>query len=112
MSDWVNIAAVAWARKQSCPPAEKLALFVLASRADEKWSCFPCHAQLCADTGMARRTLQRALNSLQQRGLLWRKARYRRDGQGGRQTDVYTLAIGAAVVAADFSQRDEAKVRL
>jgi DNA-binding transcriptional MocR family regulator len=64
---WQHIHLV---RELDLPHVEKLVLFALASRVDDKGECWPSVATLRKDTGLAQRTVQYRLRSLVARGLV------------------------------------------
>ncbi|TMH32377.1 MAG: helix-turn-helix domain-containing protein [Betaproteobacteria bacterium] len=64
---WQHIHLV---RELDLPHVEKLVLFALASRVDDRGGCWPSVATLRKDTGLAHRTVQYRLRSLVARGLV------------------------------------------
>lgn len=83
--------AQTWAIKQRTgSPARKAVLMNLADRADEAWSCFPGQKRIAEDTELGERTVRRALDDLEQAGLLLRFHRRRKDGSW--TSDRYVLA--------------------
>lgn len=69
---WQHIHLV---RELQLPHIEKLLLFAVASRVDDKGECWPSVATLRMGTGLAQRTVQYHLRSLVDRGLLLREER-------------------------------------
>jgi DNA-binding transcriptional ArsR family regulator len=87
----VSIEAVSWALKQNVPPPEKLVLVSLADHHNRATGlCIPGQASVGEQTCMSVRTVQRHLKSLEARGLIVRKARFRPEGRG-RTSDSYIL---------------------
>lgn len=66
-------------------------LLALATFTDLQGRCFPRRAQVAALAGCSEKTVTRALAELEGRGLLTREERRRADG--GRTSDLYTLAL-------------------
>jgi hypothetical protein len=75
-----GFAATLWARDQQLPPAQKATLVALASRADERYSCFPSVACIARDTGYTDRTVRTALRALECVGMVITERRKRPDG--------------------------------
>ncbi len=73
-------------------PVEKLLLMALAQHADEEGRCFPSHRLLAEKTGMSKRTILRAFQSLEDAGHLSRTARARPNGS--RSSDLIVLHLG------------------
>lgn len=69
---WQHIHLV---RQLELPYVEKLILFALASRVDDRSECWPSVATLRKDTGLAHRTVQYHLRALVDRGLVFREER-------------------------------------
>ncbi|UXU75533.1 MULTISPECIES: helix-turn-helix domain-containing protein [unclassified Paracoccus (in: a-proteobacteria)] len=68
--------ATNWAIQQrGLAPATKLVLWYLADRHNPDFGCFPSQEQLAADCEMSRRSVNRHLNELEQRGLIRREER-------------------------------------
>ena len=87
----MSIEAVSWALKQNLPPSEKLVLVSLADHHNRATGlCIPGQASVGEQTCMSVRTVQRHLKSLEARGLIVRKARFRPEGRG-RTSDSYIL---------------------
>lgn len=61
-------------------PNEKLLLIVLGNYADQAWECWPAIKRMAADTGMGTRTITTTLGKLEERGLIHRSERWRKDG--------------------------------
>lgn len=73
-------AMVAVVEMRDIGPNEKLLLLILANYADNVWECWPSVKRLAADTGMGNRTVTSTLTKLEERGLIRRTERWRRDG--------------------------------
>lgn len=68
--------ATNWAIQQrGLAPATKLVLWYLADRHNPDYGCFPSQEQLAADCEMSRRSVNRHLDELEQRGLIRREER-------------------------------------
>ncbi|WP_202910047.1 helix-turn-helix domain-containing protein [Tabrizicola thermarum] len=68
--------ATNWAIQQrGLQPATKLVLWYLADRHNPDFGCFPSQEQLAADCEMSRRSVNRHLDELEQRGLIRREER-------------------------------------
>ena len=63
--------ATDWAWKTSLPAAQKLLLLSLADRADEEHCCFPSIKRLVNDTGLDRKTVQKWVNIMIEKGLIF-----------------------------------------
>lgn len=72
-------------------PSEKLLLIVLSNYADEEGKCWPSQSRLARDTCMSKRTIIRLFATLELKGLLSRKARFRKNA---RTTDMILLTFG------------------
>lgn len=90
-----------WAWQQDVDPAEKLVLLALANRTNhETGMCFPGQRLIADECSMSDRTVRRHLKSLEDRGLISRRARMRTEGRG-RTSDEYRLAyVQADMLAA------------
>lgn len=87
----MSIEAVSWALKQNLSPPEKLVLVSLADHHNRATGlCIPGQASVGEQTCMSVRTVQRHMKSLEERGLIVRKARFRPEGRG-RTSDSYIL---------------------
>ncbi len=69
---WQHIHAV---RELELPHIEKVILYALASRVDDRGECWPSLDTLAKDVGLARRTLQYHLGTLVDTGLVSREER-------------------------------------
>jgi hypothetical protein len=69
---WQHIYAV---RDLDLPHIEKVILYALASRVDDRGACWPSLDTLAKDAGLARRTLQYHLGTLVDSGLVGREER-------------------------------------
>ncbi|MDJ1371767.1 helix-turn-helix domain-containing protein [Gulosibacter molinativorax] len=87
-------------------PTQKLVLMGLASYADERNSCFPGQQLLADRAGVSTRTVRRALDDLEDKGLIQREQR--RDNRGMRTSDRYVLNVSRKqvdILAASESHR-------
>ena len=68
-----------WVAQQRVPAIEKAVLLTLADHADkDTLECFPHQETLAEEAGCSRRTVQRALEKLRERGLIdWRRGKDR-----------------------------------
>lgn len=67
----MSLDATIWAwKQQEIKPLEKLVLLSLADRADELNTCYPSIKRLCLDTGMAKSSVIKCLQSLEESSLL------------------------------------------
>ena len=67
----MSLDATKWAWEQTgLSPTQKLILPSMADRADEDNRCYPTNARLQADTGLNRKTIQKCINLLIERGLI------------------------------------------
>lgn len=90
-------------------PACRAVLKQLADYADSEWQCYPSHQRLVEDTFFHPATVVRALNRLEEAGVISRRIDYYRgrgrnddprQGQGGgRKGTLYTLLPNASSVA-------------
>ena len=87
----MSVHAISWALRQPTGhPSDKALLLVLANYADEDGVCWPSQERLVQESGFSARTIVRALQRLEARGLICRR---KRGGDGtGRRTDIVTLA--------------------
>ena len=82
-----------WAFAQDVEPNAKLVLLALANRSNhETGLCYPGQDLLAAECSMSSRTVRRHLRTLEDRGLLERRARMLPEGRG-RTSDEYRLAV-------------------
>jgi len=91
----VSYKATNWAWELGLKMPEKFVLVALADMADEKQSCYPGQATLSRMTGASESTVRRALNRLEDGGLLVREER--RTNGGYRTSDRYVLQVGATL---------------
>lgn len=77
--------------------SEKLLLLVLANYADDSMACWPSHKRLAEDTCLSQRTILTLLKGLEERGVLTRQERVRKDGS--RSSDIITLHLGGAIIS-------------
>jgi len=61
----------------------------LKNRAGKDGQCFPAIGTIASDLSLSRSTVFRALDDLEQKGFIKRKARWRT--KGGRSSSLYTL---------------------
>lgn len=66
----MSVDATRWAWQQPVKPSQKLVLLTLADRADEYFNCYPSISRMVNDTGLDRKTIIRALQSLEAEGFL------------------------------------------
>lgn len=77
--------------------SEKLLLLVLANYADENMSCWPSHKRLSEDACLSQRTILTLLRGLEERRIITRRERFRRDGS--RTSDLITLYFSGEVIS-------------
>lgn len=82
----MSIEAIAWAYTVNATPQERNVLFVLALHADKDWRCWPGLDTIVDEASMKRVPVIRALNKLEERGIIERTER----GHRGQST-VYQL---------------------
>lgn len=75
----MSIKAMNWAFELPLKPTPKLILLVLADMADDSGRCFPAHKTIARKSSVSVSTVKRALENMQQQGLL--KKHIRRNGQ-------------------------------
>ncbi|MEO0464940.1 MAG: helix-turn-helix domain-containing protein [Pseudomonadota bacterium] len=75
-------------------PSEKSVLNALASRADSNGFCFPGYQRLAHDTCYCKKTIQRAVASLEKKKLIRRQQRNQSNGNKGGCDYALTLPIG------------------
>ena len=66
-----------------------LVAFYLINRADKEGTCFPGVKKIARDCNISTRTVQRALNDLEETGFLVRENRFHE--QGGQRSNLYHL---------------------
>lgn len=87
----MSISAVQWALEiEGLTPGEKLVLIVLANAYREGIGCWPSTATIARQACITRRSVFRAISSLEARGLVHRSARVR--GNGAATSNGYVLA--------------------
>jgi hypothetical protein len=79
-------------------PSEKLLLLALANYADENMQCYPSQRRLAEDTCLSDRTIRTLLCGLEERRIISRQERQRRDNS--RATDLVTLHFFGGVAEA------------
>lgn len=79
-------------------PSEKLLLLALANYADENMQCYPSQKRLAEDTCLSDRTIRSLLAGLEQRKIISREERQRRDNS--RASDLVTLHFFGGVAEA------------
>lgn len=84
-------AAITWAVSLKLPSSQKLVLILLANYADESGYCYPGQEAMAEKTGLSSRTIRRAIQSIEDAGLVRREKRYREDGT--RNSDAYFLNV-------------------
>lgn len=84
--------------------SEKLLLLVLANYADENMSCWPSHKRLSEDACLSQRTILTLLKGLEERRIITRRERFRRDGS--RTTDLITIYFSGEVVSPPHEDGD------
>ena len=88
-------AAREWAWRQNLKPIPKSVLVVLSDHADGAGVCWPRIATIAEKVGVSRRTVQRSIQHLAQRGLISVKQRYRNDGS--HSSNLYRLHLDGGV---------------
>lgn len=88
--------ALAWAYKLPIKGPAKPVLTALADFADEAGSCYPGQEKLALMSGLSIRSVRRALERLEDQGLLRREHRY--DHRGYRTSDRYFLSMDVQVL--------------
>lgn len=68
-----------------------LVAFYLINRADSEGTCFPGVKTIAKDCNISTRTVQRALNDLEDAGFLVRESRFHE--QGGQRSNLYYLQV-------------------
>lgn len=85
---------MAWARAIKTGSATvKSVLMAVANYADEEGICWPSQEQLADDTELSRHSVMRALDQLEDMGLLDRERRHR--GDGSRTSDLIILDLSS-----------------
>lgn len=88
----VQAMALAW-KLQTGSATMKAVLVAVANYADEEGVCWPSQEQLSADTELSRHTIMRAMDALEELGLLSRERRHR--GDGSRTSDLIMLDLSS-----------------
>ena len=91
----MSLTASEWALRQDLGPVPKFVLVVLADAADDKGVCWPRISTVANKVGVSRRTVQRAIQYLVQRGLVTVVPRNRDDGSSS--SNLYRLMVGGDV---------------
>ena len=68
-----------------------LVILYLINRADKKMTCFPSVNRIAIDCSVSERTVQRALNDLEESGFLSRESRYHE--LGGQRSNIFHIKI-------------------
>lgn len=68
-----------------------LVILYLINRADKKMTCFPSVNRIAVDCSISERTVQRALNDLEESGFLSREYRYHE--LGGQRSNFFQIRI-------------------
>mgnify|MGYP001809868668 CR=1 FL=1 len=90
----MSYSAMAWARSIKTGSATvKSVLLAVANYADEEGICWPSQEQLADDTELSRHSIMRALDQLEDMGLMSRDRRHRKDGS--RTSDLITLDLSS-----------------
>lgn len=79
-------------------PTTKLAALAIARRARETGKCWASQKTIGADTGLSRKTVQRAISDLVELGWITKSGRIRNDG--GRSSDTIWLTLPQVVLEA------------
>ena len=94
----MSLAAMHWARQSlktlpdDVKTPSRLALMLLADYADESHVCWPSIAAMALEMGCSTRSVQRAIDALEVRGLL--TVQKRQEANGRQQSNRYRLAVG------------------
>lgn len=91
----MSIEALRWSLEKgmehNLEPTLRYVLLILGNRADEQGYLYPSVQWICQRTGLSRRTVQRHLQTLQDKELLRRDTREKEDG--GRTSDALQLTM-------------------
>jgi len=91
----MSIEALRWSldkgMEHNLEPTLRYVLLILGNRADEQGYLYPSVQWICQRTGLSRRTVQRHLQTLQDKELLRRDTREKEDG--GRTSDSLQLTM-------------------
>jgi biotin operon repressor len=100
----MSYSAMAWARGIKTGSATiKSVLLAVANYADEEGICWPSQEQLADDTELSRHSIMRALDQLEDMGLLSRERRHR--GDGSRSSDLIMLDLSQSSTEQRSSQQ-------
>lgn len=66
-----------------------LVIFYLINRADQELTCFPSVGTIAKECNISTRTVQRALNDLEEAGFLERESRFH--DKGGQRSNLYKI---------------------
>ena len=91
----MSLTASEWALRQDLGPVPKFVLVVLADAANDQNICWPRISTVANRVGVSRRTVQRAIQYLVQRGLVTVVPRNRNDGSSS--SNLYRLMVGGDV---------------
>lgn len=83
--------ATSWAWSLRIPFGKKIVLLALADMADEEFSCYPGQKRLSSMASMSVSTVARALEGLEEDGLIRREPRFRENGS--RTSDRFYLNV-------------------
>lgn len=89
----VSNSALSWARPLPVKGPAKAVLIALADHANMDDECWPSHATLANDTGLARSTVIKALAALRAQGLIEWHNRYQKAGD--KSSNLYRLLRGS-----------------
>lgn len=93
----MSYSAMAWARGIKTGSATvKAVLLAISNYADEEGVCWPSQDQLAEDTELSRHSIMRAIDQLEELGLVMRERRHRRDGS--RSSDLIMLDLSRTVL--------------
>lgn len=102
----MSVRVMTWAWAVDCASSgEKLVLLALADHAGEDGTCYPSSGALAEKTGLGNSTVRHHLDALEERGVLSRVRRRRRDGKLG--TYRYMLGSTAGRSAVEPEPTDE-----
>lgn len=102
----MSYSAMAWARGiKTGSPTAKSVLLAIANYADEEGICWPSQDQLADDTELSRHSIMRAIDHLEELGLLSRERRHRKDGS--RSSDLIMLDLSSTVLRSTQQRSNE-----
>ncbi|WP_153008353.1 helix-turn-helix domain-containing protein [Rhodococcus pyridinivorans] len=90
--------------RRGLPPAEQVVLMWLADHSDDSEQCYPTRKTLADECGLSVRSLDRALESLIERGLVVKSARF---NQGRQTSNMYEVVIQSPPVVSVTSGGDK-----